>query len=218
MFTGIIEEIGIVDRLRFTQGSGFMSVWVQRIHESCHLGDSIAVNGVCLTVSKIVNNLLYFDVSPETRQRTNLGVLAHGTKVNLERALAVNGRLGGHLVSGHIDGTGTIIDRQSAINTEIFTFRVPPAISQYLVDKGSIAVDGISLTTIACQPEKFSVAIIPHTMRYTILAAKQVGATVNLEVDLMAKYVYAFLHRSATGKNQAEPTVNLDFLRRHGFA
>ncbi|MBW1646220.1 MAG: riboflavin synthase [Deltaproteobacteria bacterium] len=218
MFTGIIEEIGIVDHSRLERGAGSLGVRARRILENCRLGDSIAVNGVCLTVTKMVNDLIFFDVSPETMQRTNLGALSRGSQVNLERAMAADGRFGGHLVSGHIDGTGTITARQPQANAVLFTFSVPPDISRYLVEKGSIAIDGISLTTIACEPERFSAAIIPHTLQHTTLAAKSAGATVNLEVDMIAKYVYTFLGRQAGEKPAGTDGVNLDFLRRHGFA
>ncbi len=217
MFTGIIEETGIVDHTRLERGCGSLGIRARQILADCRLGDSVAVNGACLTVARIVNDLLVFDVSPETLQRTNLGTLKRGEAVNLERAMAAAGRFGGHLVSGHIDATGTLASRQAQANAVLFTFSVPPDISHYLVEKGSIAIDGISLTTIAVAPEKFSVAVIPHTLENTTLARKQAGAVVNLEVDMIAKYVYAFFHRQEDREDTAA-TVDLAFLRRHGFA
>jgi len=173
MFTGIIEELGRVVATGLNRASGRLQRAADRVLDDCRIGDSIAVNGVCLTVTAIRQPVIDFDVSAETLRRSNLGKLRAGDQVNLERALPADGRFGGHLVSGHIDGTGTITARQPQANAVLFTLSVPPDISRYLVEKGSIAVDGISLTTIACEPERFSVAIIPHTLRHTTLAANR---------------------------------------------
>ncbi len=218
MFTGIIEEIGSVIDSGLTGGSGELRVEARLILEKCKLGDSIAVNGVCLTVTRITGRKIAFDVSAETLRRSNLGTLKSGDRVNLERALAADGRFGGHLVSGHIDGTGTLNERRQEGNAIIFTFNVQPAITRYLIEKGSIAIDGISLTITALNGDRFSVAVIPHSLQQTTLGQRELGATVNLENDLVAKYIEKLLQPKNHNLDNPTSTVNLDLLKKHGFA
>lgn len=217
MFTGIIEEIGTITGTRLTAGSGELKVAAELILSDAKPGDSIAVNGVCLTITEIAGATITFDVSAETLRRSNLGSLQPGREVNLERALAANGRFGGHMVSGHIDATGTLTDSRKEGNATIFTFKAPNAIMRYLIEKGSIAIDGISLTVCALTRESFSVAVIPHSLAQTTLGRAQVGTVVNLENDLVAKYIEK-LARPRTDNEPAPSAINLDLLQKHGFA
>ena len=218
MFTGIIEEIGSVISSSLTGGSGELRIGAALILEECKLGDSIAVNGVCLTITRIVDREISFDVSTETLRRSNLGTLKRGDQVNLERALAANGRFGGHMVSGHIDGTGTLNDRRREGNAIIFTFSAPPAVARYLIEKGSIAIDGISLTITALAGDSFSVAVIPHSLQQTTLGKRDIGTVVNLENDLVAKYIEKLMQPKNSSPDNPTSTLNLDLLKRHGFA
>ena len=217
MFTGIIEEIGTTLNSGLTSGSGEIKIAAQLVLSDAKLGDSIAVNGVCLTVTRIAGPEISFDVSAETLRRSNLGTLKRGDPVNLERALAADGRFGGHMVSGHIDDTGTLIAKQDEGNAVIFTFAAPAGIMHYLIEKGSIAIDGISLTVAALKKESFSVAVIPHSLQQTTLGRHRIGATVNLENDLVAKYIEKLAQpREETIRPQAK--LSLETLRKHGFA
>ena len=218
MFTGIIEEIGSVISSNLTGGSGELRIGAILILEGCKLGDSIAVNGVCLTVTRVADREIAFDVSLETLRHSNLGTLKRGDRVNLERALAADGRFGGHMVSGHIDGTGTLNDRRREGNAIIFTFNAPPAITRYLIEKGSIAIDGISLTITTLVENNFSVAVIPHSLQQTTLGGGNIGATVNLENDLVAKYIEKLLQPKNHSSDNQTSTLNLDLLKKHGFA
>jgi riboflavin synthase len=216
MFTGIIEEIGYIEDLNLTQGSGRLAVRGKLVRQDCHLGDSIAVNGVCLTVTDISASTIRFDVSAETLERSTLGLLQRQAPVNLERAMAANGRFGGHFVSGHIDGIGTIAARTPDANSILFTITAPPQLIRYVVEKGSIAIDGISLTIANCDTTSFTLSIIPHTLNRTTLRWRQVNDVVNLENDLLGKYIYKFLH-SEEEKGSALP-IDRTFLKKHGFA
>ncbi|MBN2333420.1 MAG: riboflavin synthase [Deltaproteobacteria bacterium] len=216
MFTGIIEEIGSIEWIDVRHGSGRLAVQGEIIRQGCHLGDSIAVNGTCLTVVEIGTSAVSFDVSAETVDRSTIGLLQPGDPVNLERAMAANGRFGGHMVSGHIDGTGTIAARSQDANATLITITAPPAITRLLIEKGSIAVDGISLTVAACSPTSFSVAIIPHTLNQTTLRWKKTRDRVNLENDLVGKYIYSFLHPETL--EQPKSAIDHAFLKKHGFA
>ena len=217
MFTGIIEEIGITISSCLTAGSGDLKIAAKLILNDAKPGDSIAVNGVCLTITQIADTAIIFDVSAETLRRSNLGTLQPGSPVNLERALAANGRFGGHMVSGHIDATGTLASKRKEGNATIFTFKAPDEIMHYLVEKGSIAIDGISLTISALTQKSFSIAVIPHSLQQTTLGRAQVGATVNLENDLVAKYIEK-LAQPRTDSEQTPSTVDLNLLKKHGFA
>ncbi len=218
MFTGIIEEIGSIISSNLTGGSGELRIEASLTLQGCKLGDSIAVNGVCLTATRIAGRELTFDVSAETLRRSNLGTLKRGDQVNLERAMAADGRFGGHMVSGHIDGTGTLKTRRQEGNAIIFSFSVPPAIAHYLIEKGSIAIDGISLTITTLTGDSFSVAVIPHSLKQTTLGSKRTGEVVNLENDLVAKYIEKLLQPENHSPDKQASALNLDLLRKHGFA
>ena len=194
MFTGIVEELGEVVYLTDAGGdSAVLAVRGPVVTSDARHGDSISVNGVCLTVIDNVGGVFTADVMGETLRRSSLGVLAAGGQVNLERAATVGSRLGGHLVQGHVDGVGRILTREPADEWEVLTFTLPPELARYVVEKGSITVDGVSLTVMAVTDDTFSVGLIPTTLKLTVLGAKQAGDPVNLEVDVIAKYVEKML-------------------------
>jgi len=216
MFTGIIQGKGKLVEIR-PSGSGM----VFRLEADFDLdepqeGESIAVNGICLTARNISGRRFLVDVSPETLTRSNLGKIAVGQGVNLERALRISDRLGGHLVSGHVDATGSVISKNNMGNFVIFTFSVPTELSRYIIEKGSITIDGISLTVNSCDLGSFSVSIIPHTLQITMLGALNQGDTVNLEVDLIGKYVESLLGGQA-GAISKTSKISAEFLAEHGF-
>jgi riboflavin synthase len=189
MFTGIVEELGEVASVDAT----VLAVRGPLVATDIRHGDSVAVNGVCLTVVDCTDGIVTFDVMGETLRRSSLGALRPGAGVNLERAATLGSRLGGHLVQGHVDGVGTILAREPADQWEVMRFALPPELARYVVEKGSIAVDGVSLTVMAVTAETFSVGLIPTTLKATVLGAKAVGDPVNLEVDVIAKYVEKML-------------------------
>ncbi len=193
MFTGLIEDVGKIGLLRVAKNSAVLEVKTQLPLRAIPLGASVAVNGACLTVVKKTKDVFTVDVSPETLQRTNLQSLAAGGLVNLEQPMRFQDRLGGHLVTGHVDGIGTITAIKPEGGFTVFRFHVPAIISSLLVAKGSVAVDGISLTVNDCRRDGFSVAIIPFTLQHTNLRVRRVGDKVNLETDLIGKYVQSFL-------------------------
>jgi riboflavin synthase len=195
MFTGLVESMGTV-RSVLPDGDGTL-LWIadSMVGQDLSLGASVAVNGVCLTVVAREGDAFAFQAGPETLQRTNLGELGIDTKVNLERSLRVGDRLGGHIVQGHVDGTGSIERRERQGEWEVVWFRCPPELLRYMVPKGSVAIDGVSLTLVDVADTSFSVALIPHTMLATTLGHKQPPATVNLEIDLFAKYVFRCLEQ-----------------------
>jgi len=193
MFTGLIEDVGKIGLLRINKNSAVLEVKTKLPLRAMPLGASVAVNGACLTVVKKTKDVFMVDVSPETLQRTNLQSLAAGGLVNLEQPMRFQDRLGGHLVTGHVDGIGTITAIKPEGGFTVFRFRVPAIISSLLVAKGSVAVDGISLTVNDCRRDGFSVAIIPFTLQHTNLRVRKVGDKVNLETDLIGKYVQSFL-------------------------
>lgn len=194
MFTGIVEEKGTVQKISQNQ----ICIKAEKVLEGTRLGDSIAVNGVCLTVTKLTEGGFWADVMPETFSRSNLGELTAGSPVNLERAMAADGRFGGHIVSGHIDGLGKITKIQRDGNAVRFWIAAEHKILRLIVEKGSIAVDGISLTVVSVSDEDFSISIIPHTLGETTLGSKRVGDSVNLENDIIAKYVERLLGKAET--------------------
>lgn len=215
MFTGLIEDLGRVRELRLAAASAQLTVATAIPTESLVLGESIAVNGVCLTVVTIGRDSFTADVSPETLGCSTLGRLTTGSPVNLERALRLSDRLGGHLVSGHIDGTGEVVGRVREANAVRFTIRAEPALTRFVVAKGSIAVDGISLTANKTHEDRFELTIIPHTLDVTTLRDRQIGSAVNLEVDIIGKYVERFLGlRQEPDKGQG---LDLEVLAKHGF-
>lgn len=193
MFTGLVEGMGEVREIG-VEGAGARLVVVERnVARGVNLGESVAVNGVCLTVVACEAEAFAFQAGPETLRRTNLGELASGDRVNLERALAVGDRLGGHIVQGHVDGVGRIARRERQGEWEIIWFACPAELNRFLVSKGSITIDGVSLTVVDVTKDEFSVALIPHTLAATTLGFKEPGATVNLETDLIAKHLVRYL-------------------------
>jgi riboflavin synthase len=217
MFTGIVEEVGTVRRVVSGHTSGEIAVRAAKVLEGTKIGDSIAVNGVCLTVTALLSDGFTADVMPETLRRSNLGRLRQGNPVNLERAMAADGRFGGHIVSGHIDGIGTITEVRREANAVWVRIQAPQSILNLIVEKGSIAIDGISLTVAAVQAESFQVSIIPHTGSETTLLRKDVGDPVNLENDIVGKYVQRLLHPADPQPKQQESRITLEFLAEHGF-
>jgi riboflavin synthase len=193
MFTGLVEALGTVARLEAAGAGRELVVEEPALAPQLALGESVAVNGACLTVVGREDRTFRFQVGPETLQRTNLGRLAAGDRVNLERSLRVSDRLGGHLVQGHIDGLGHIASRRPEGYWDLVWFACPAELAAQMVSKGSVAVDGVSLTLVDVTRDGFSVALIPHTLAQTTLGFKQPGATVNLETDLLAKYVFKFM-------------------------
>lgn len=207
MFTGIIEEVGNISSLNISGTSGSIKVNAFAVLQNTKLGDSIAVNGVCLTVTHLENNSFTADVMAETFRRTNLGQLSKGSPVNLERAMAGNGRFGGHIVSGHIDGTGTISKIQKESNATWYYINAPQQILNLVVEKGSIAIDGISLTVAYVDKSTFAVSIIPHTSSQTILSTRKVGDTVNLENDIIGKYVQKLMGIQNNNQSQKDSKI-----------
>jgi len=214
MFTGIIEEVGTVSRVQHSGNASFIEIQAKKVLEDVHLGDSIAVNGVCLTVTHFGGGVFRADVMNETLSRSSLGSLTNGSPVNLERAMAANGRFGGHIVSGHIDGTGIITDIKNDGIAVWYTVSAAPELLRYIVEKGSIAIDGISLTVAKVTDTSFSVSIIPHTAAQTILSTKKTGDTINLENDIIAKYAEKLMKPAETPKTGG---ITMDFLAKNGF-
>ncbi len=222
MFTGIIEEIGTISSVAEGNLSAVVTIQASKVLEGSQAGDSIAVNGVCLTVTSIHGGLFTADVMAETLRRSSLGNLSKGSRVNLERAMHANGRFGGHIVSGHIDGTGTIVSKAREDNAVWVTINTDKRILKYIVEKGSIAIDGTSLTvaTVNDSDSTFSVSVIPHTAKETIILGKGAGDIVNLENDVIGKYVerlLAFKEEPVNSANNSAPEITMDFLMENGF-
>lgn len=217
MFTGIIEEIGTVRRIERGAAGARLTIGAKAVLEGTKIGDSIATNGVCLTVVSMTADSFSADVMAESLRRSGLGQLQSGSPVNLERAMAANGRFGGHIVSGHIDGTGTIASQKREDNAVWVTVRAPATLLRYIVEKGSIAIDGVSLTVAAVDETSFSVSIIPHTGTETILLGKKPGETVNLECDVIGKYVEKLLTPYGKDEGTAKSGITMEFLAQHGF-
>ena len=209
MFTGLIENIGTVSSIKRAGGGLKISIYPESVIE-LQIGDSVSINGACLTVVETGRDIA-FEVSPETLRNTTIGELKVNDKVNIERALRLSDRLGGHLVTGHIDGIGVIIDKRQEGEYTFYTFEAPPEILKYTVKKGSIAVDGISLTVIGLDMKSFTVAIIPHTLTATNIGSKGIGDKVNLEVDIIGKYVEKFV-----SKQNNDPGL-MELLEEKGF-
>jgi riboflavin synthase len=212
VFTGIVQDVGRCERLRPSGPGRRLTVATSLPTDDFLLGESVAVNGVCLTVVDLSAGRFDADVSPETLRRSTLGELRAGDRVNLERALRPVDRLGGHFVLGHVDATGRIAGVRSDGEFRVLTFELPPDLLRYLVDKGSVAVEGVSLTVSALEGLTFAVAAIPHTLERTTLAGRKVGDRVNVEVDVLGKYVERLL-----GKRGAGEGVTMDLLARSGF-
>ena len=217
MFTGIIEEIGTVCRIERGAAGARLTIAAKTVLEDTKLGDSIATNGVCLTVVSMTSDTFSADVMAESLRRSSLGALQSGSPVNLERAMPANGRFGGHIVSGHIDGTGTIASQKREDNAVWVTVRTSTSLLRYIVEKGSIAIDGVSLTVAAVNESSFAVSIIPHTGAQTILLGKKPGETVNLECDVIGKYVEKLLTPYTSAEKPATSGITMEFLARNGF-
>jgi riboflavin synthase len=233
MFTGIIEETGTIHSITRTGEKICFTIRAKKVLEGTHTGDSIAVNGICLTVAELATSFFSADVMPEHLRRSSLSHIREGSPVNLERALRLADRLGGHLVSGHIDGTGIILSRTPEQNAILLTIQAAPDLLKYMVSKGSVALDGVSLTLAAVTAGSFTVSIIPHSARSTIIGQYRPGDTVNIDCDLIGKYVEKLLNFQAApdGKDKGEgetagregdkahpaSRLTLEFLREHGF-
>lgn len=206
MFTGIIKEIGKVSSVQ----SGSLVIAAGDILQRVELGGSVSVNGVCLTITSFNADAFSVDIMPETRERTNLGLLSAGDKVNLELPLTLEGQVGGHLVQGHVDATGRVTSVSGQGEARIVMFEAPPEVMRYIVEKGFIAVDGASLTVVTKTNSSFQVSLVDYTLRHTVLGDRQVGDLVNLEVDIIAKYVEQLCQPRSEG-------VTTEFLQEHGF-
>jgi len=217
MFTGIIEELGKIKSAKKSGNSVALTLDASVVLSDVKLGDSIAVNGVCLTVTSFNTKSFTADVMPETMSRTNLGSLNMGAKVNMERALRVGDRLGGHMVSGHIDGLGEVVGTKRDDNAIWVTIAAPKNILKYIIEKGSIAIDGISLTVAYVDDEVFKVSIIPHTQDETTLCSLPSGAKVNLENDLTAKYIEKFIYHKDDEPKEKKSSISMDMLMENGF-
>lgn len=217
MFTGIIEEVGTICSVTKGSQSAVLTIEASQVLEGTKIGDSIAVNGVCLTVTTMTTQKFTADVMAETLRRSSLGSLKRGSQVNLERAMAADGRFGGHIVSGHIDGTGEIASLTREDNAVWVRISTPQSLLKYIVKKGSIAIDGISLTVADVTDTDFSVSIIPHTGAETTLLTRKKGDIVNLENDMIGKYVDKLLSFGNKTESKEESRITMDFLAKNGF-
>lgn len=224
MFTGIVEEVGNILQIDRGSKSSVLHIGGKLIFDDLKIGDSVAVNGVCLTVTTLSSSSFTADVMSETLSRSSLGALTRNSPVNLERAMAANGRFGGHIVSGHIDGTGTIESIKKDDNAVWYSIKTSEKLMRYIVEKGSIAIDGISLTVARVTKDAFSVSIIPHTIKATILGTKSTGDMVNLENDVVGKYIERLLtfppseteavQQKAANQSQG---ITKEFLMKYGY-
>lgn len=216
MFTGIVEEKGIVLALKRGGSSTRLSIKAKKVFSDLKMGDSVAVNGVCLTVAGLAENVFTADIMNETLDRSSLGELRVNDNVNLERAMLADGRFGGHIVTGHIDGVGKIATVQKDGNAVWYKVNASQRLMRYVVEKGSVAIDGISLTVAKVENDSFSVSVIPHTAKETVLSAKGIGDTVNLENDVVGKYVERLLNVGSS-KEENKTSLTIDFLHKAGF-
>ncbi|MGN0681882.1 MAG: riboflavin synthase [Candidatus Fimisoma sp.] len=214
MFTGIVEEIGLVENIKKGPASASVTINAPAVTAGTKTGDSIAVNGICLTVTSLAGSTFTADIMHESLNRSSLSDLRRGSRVNLERAMAADGRFGGHIVSGHVDGTGIISAIREDDNAVWYTVRTSPAIMRYIVEKGSVTIDGVSLTVAAVTEDSFSVSVIPHTRQVTIMGDLRAGDKVNLENDIIGKYVEKFLKPEETS---VKSNITREFLTRCGF-
>lgn len=216
MFTGIIQGLGTLFEKRPAGGGMIFGLEADFPLTDPEEGESVAVNGACLTARNIKVNRFYVDVSPESLRRTVLGTLQAGSRVNLERALRLSDRLGGHLVSGHVDAQSQVMQRRTAGDFTLFTFSLDTGLTRYVVEKGSITINGVSLTVNGCEADRFAVSIIPHTLAVTTLGMLREGDQVNIEVDIIGKYVEKLLSAKTAG-GSAPSRINPGFLAEHGF-
>lgn len=214
IFTGIIEELGTINQIERGSNSSKINVKANLVLEGTKIGDSIAINGVCLTVTTFSSNHFTADVMAETLAKTNLNKLSNGHRVNLERAVRLGDRMGGHLVQGHIDGVGTIVEQNKMDIATLFRIKADEDVLAYVVKKGSIAIDGISLTVINMLADSFTVSLIPHTAAMTTLGFKKPGDTVNLETDIIGRYVERLLTRAP---DQHKSGLSIGYLAENGF-
>lgn len=215
VFTGIIEEKGTIKRIQMvSEHSMEMSIAASKILDDVKLGDSISVNGVCLTVTNITTKDFQVDVMPETVTATSLRNLKNGSPVNLERAMAANGRFGGHFVSGHVDGTGEIVRKQRHENAIYYDINVPDEMKKYLMIKGSITVDGTSLTIFDVHQNIITVSVIPHTVQETVIGERRQGDEVNIECDMLAKYVHHLFNQKEAHQ---KTDIDMELLKQNGF-
>lgn len=217
IFTGIIEELGVVKSIAINGASGCITIKAKKVLEGTQLGDSIAVNGTCLTVTSINSDGCSADVMAETVKRTSLSQVGKGDLVNLERAMILNGRFGGHIVSGHIDGTGTITKYTKEENAIWVTIKAPDEILDLIVEKGSICIDGISLTVATVSDQDFQVSIIPHTAKETTLIHKKVGSLVNLENDIVGKYIKKLMENNQEEQAKKASGLTMEMLEEYGL-
>jgi riboflavin synthase len=219
MFTGLVEEVGRIQNIRRGSRSCVLTVACSEVLQGSRIGDSIAVNGVCLTATAIGSGYFTADAMPETLDRSSLGQLGPGSPVNLERAMPADGRFGGHIVSGHIDGTGVVRSLEQDDNAVWYTIAASPDVLRYIVEKGSVAIDGISLTVAYVDEEVFKVSIIPHTREVTALSAREAGSVVNLECDIVGKYIEKLIrpYRGGTAEKKSESRISEAFLMENGF-
>lgn len=215
MFTGIVEEVGTVERIQRGRHSAVLTIRGTKVLEETKIGDSIAVNGICLTVTDLFQSCFSADVMHETLDRSSLAGLRAGSHVNLERAMAANGRFGGHIVAGHVDGLGKIVNVRRDDTAVWYTVQADPSILRYIVEKGSVTIDGISLTVARVFADRFSISAIPHTVAQTVLWERREGDGVNLETDIVGKYVEKLLHPQTASPPQGR--ITKEFLIQNGF-
>ena len=220
MFTGLVETVGRVRSIKRGAASSVLSIEAPAIMQGVRIGDSIATNGVCLTATRVDDAGFCADVMHETLQRSSLGALSAGSTVNLERAMPANGRFGGHIVAGHVDGVGTVQRIEKDDNAIWYTIAAGPEVLKYVVEKGSITIDGISLTVARVDSQSFAISAIPHTVSVTVLADRKPGDIVNLETDIIGKYVEKLLHfpqEEAAPAPKQSSGITKEFLTRYGY-
>lgn len=217
MFTGIIEEKGTIRKIQKNGDAIVMAIQADRILSDVHLGDSISVNGVCLTVTTFNSQTFSVDLMPETVRNTSLRDLNVNSQVNLERAMSAEGRFGGHFVSGHVDGIGTIKAKRPEHNAVYYDIEIPKELRKYMMMKGSVSVDGTSLTIFGLTPDTFTISIIPHTIQETIIGDKGAGDIVNIECDMLAKYLEELITNRFASDDHSSEKITGSFLKEHGF-
>lgn len=215
MFTGIVEEVGSIERIQKGQHSALLEIRAKKVLEDLKIGDSVAVNGICLTVISFHSGGFAADVMHETLNRSALASLKSGSHVNLERAMPANGRFGGHIVAGHVDGVGKVVSTRKDDNAVWYTVRADETVMRYIVEKGSITIDGVSLTVAEVSKDRFSISAIPHTVEVTVLKERHIGDLVNLETDIIGKYAEKFL--SLQTSTQSESKITREFLMKCGY-
>ena len=217
MFTGIVEEIGVVEKIQKGRYSAVLTILADKVLEDSKVGDSIAVNGICLTVTSIKSGRFTADVMHETLNRSSLSNIRNGSHVNLERAMQANGRFGGHIVSGHVDGVGRVMRIRKDDTAIWYTIKADPKVMSYLVEKGSVTIYGISMTVTEASQDYFSISAIPHTVAQTVLKDRREGDAVNLETDVIGKYVEKLLSTDDPEPGNGKSSITKEFLDRYGF-